>query len=597
MKLMRTRTARGMVIAAAAGSLVLTAGCSGGSNNNKAKTASDKQAAAQSQPVSYGDQADSKGPAAPVEGARKGGTINVYQQADFSHLDPGQSYVSDAGLLGRLIDRGLTQYKEGPNGKKTVVGDIATDSGEKSDGGKTWTYHLKDGIKDAKGHTITAEDVRHTFERLYAPFITDGPTYIQQWLSGDGTTYRKALPHGDFKGDHLPKNVLATPDDHTVVFHFKKPRPDLPQALTMVGYAIVPKEDDTKEKYDSKPVCLGPYKIGKFEQGKEMQLVRNKYWDPKTDSVRHQYVDGFNIQFNHDDDDQTQRILADQGDAKDAIQFTGSVASSKIRNVIQQASDRTIKGYQPYVWQLNFNMNRIKDKKVRDAITYALPNKNIIRPAGGAYAGKIAGGLLAPTLPGYDKSYDPFGKYKHPNGQPDKAKKLLKESGKVGKKLVYAYSNTPKYQKQSIIIANALEKVGFKVERKEVNSSTWYEQMGKVKNGFDIYMTGWGQDWPSASTVIPPSFDGRNIQDGASNYAHLNNQHVNKEIDRIGTITDPKKATAAWTKLAHYISEKINPAAPIYDTKQLQIYGSNIGGARYSSVTSYIDVTRLYLKK
>ncbi len=455
--------------------------------------------------------------------------MNVYQETDFSHLDPGQSYVSDAGTLDRLLQRGLTQFKEDAKGNKVVVGDVATDSGEKSDGGKTWTFHLKDGIKDSKGHTITSEDVRHTFERLYAPFITDGPTYIQQWLSGDGTKYRKALPDGDFKGDHLPKSTMETPDDKTVVFHFDKPRPDLPQALTMVGYAIVPKEDDTKAKYDQNPgAFLGPYKIASFSPGKSMKLVRNKYWDPKTDSVRHAYVDGWNIDFNHDPVDQTNRMLADRGAAKDAISMTGAVASAKVPDVIRNAKDRTVTGYQPYVWQLNMNMNRIKDKKVRDAITYALPNQNIIRPDGGKYGGEIAGGLLAPTLPGFDKSFDPFGKLKHPNGQPDKAKKLLKEAGKTGMKLLYAYANTPKRQQQAVIISKALEKAGFNVQKKEINSATWYEQMGKVDNGFDIYMTGWGQDWPSASTVIPPCYDGRNIQDGASNYAHINDPHVNK---------------------------------------------------------------------
>jgi peptide/nickel transport system substrate-binding protein len=597
MKIMRSRTARGAVIALAAGSLVLT-GCSNGNGGgDKADTKTQDDAKLQSHPVKYGDEAASTGPAADVKGAKSGGTVTVYQENDFSHLDPGQSYVSDAGALDRLIQRGLTQYQEDEHGNKTVVGDIATNSGEKSDGGKTWTYHLKDGIKDAEGHTITSEDVRHTFERLYASFITDGPTYIQQWLSGPNTTYRKALPDGDFKGDHLPKDVLATPDDKTVVFHFDTARPDLPQALTMVGYSIVPKEDDTKEKYDQKPVCLGPYKIASFSPGKSMKLVKNKYWDPKTDSVRHQYVDAWDIQFNHDDADSTQRLLSDRGEAKSAIQMTNSVAVEKIPDVIKKANDRTIKGYQPYVWQMNFNMDRIKNKKVRDAITYALPNQNMIRPNGGAYAGEIAGGLLAPTLPAYEKGYDPFGKLKHPNGQPEKAKKMLKDAGADGKKILYAYQNTPVMQKVSVIVTKALENVGLKVVKKPVNNSTWYEQMGKVDNGFDIYMTGWGQDWASASTVIPPSYDGRNIADGASNYSHINNDHVNKRIDEIQKITDPKKATAAWTKLSHYITEKVNPAAPVYFTKQLQIYGSNIGGARYSSVTSYIDLTRLYLKK
>ncbi|AXK33940.1 ABC transporter substrate-binding protein [Streptomyces armeniacus] len=599
MNSIRSHRARGAVIALAAGSLVL-AGCSDGSSGGKDKSNSQKDAKSQSQAVEYLDAAASKGPAEEVKGAKKGGTIRSYQEDDFSHLDPGEIYVSDAGQLAGLIHRGLTTFKEDGNGKTSVVGDLATDAGKKSDGGKTWTYTLKDGVKDQEGDEITSADVRHTIERLYSEVITDGPLYIQQWLSGSGASYRKALPDGPYKGKHLPDSVLETPDDKTVVFHFKESQPDAPQALAMAGYSIVPKDDDTKEKYDQGKglVALGPYKISEFNPGKVLKLVRNDQWDPKTDPKRHQYPDGWHITFNHSRADQTERILSDRGEGKNATQFSGSVDSSKVKKVITEADNRTIKGYQPYVWQLNMNMDRIKDKRVRDAITYALPNKQILVPDGGTYAGEPAGGLLAPTLPGYEKGYDPYGKLKKPNGDKEKAKELLKEAGvKEGTKLVYAYANVPQRQKQAEIITKALEDIGFDIQKKDVDQATWYEQMGKVKNGFDLYMTGWGQDFPTPSTVIPPSYDGDQIADGASNYSHINDKHVNAEIDRILKIQDPAKATPEWTKLHKYIVEKVNPAAPLYYTKQLQIYGSNIGGARYSTERSYIDVTRLFLKK
>jgi peptide/nickel transport system substrate-binding protein len=176
------------------------------------------------------------------------------------------------------------------------------------------------------------------------------------------------------------------------------------------------------------------------------------------------------------------------------------------------------------------------------------------------------------------------------------AKKLVKEAGVDGQKLTMGYANVPHRQKQALIMEDALEKAGFDIQMKEIDQQTWYERMGKVDNKMDLYMTGWGQDWPSASTVIPPSYDGDQIADNASNYAHVNDKHVNDEIDRILKM-DPKKALPEWTKLHEYLVEEVNPAAPLYYTKQLQIYGSNIGGARYSTESSYIDVNQLYLKK
>ncbi|MFH8237588.1 ABC transporter substrate-binding protein [Streptomyces sp. G6] len=599
MSIFRNRTATAAIVAVAAGALTLTACGGGGSDSSsKDKSKTKEDAKSQSKPVQIGDAQASTGPAPEVPGAKPGGVATVYQEADFSHLDPGQIYVSDGKLLSRLIFRGLTQYAEDDQGNLTVVGDLATDAGKSSDGGKTWTYTLKDDLKDENGNPINSADIRNTVERLYSNYITDGPTYLQQWLSGAGTTYRDAYAGPD-KGKHLPDSVLETPDEKTIVFHFNTPRPDLPQMLTMPGYSVVPEETDTKEKYDSDPVAVGPYKIAEFKPGKSMKLVKNDQWTAKSDSVRHQYVDGFNISMNADDESQTKTLLADQGDAKNAMMFTGQVATTQLQKVVsnKEAMKRTIQGYAPYVWQLNFNMDRIKDKKLRDAITLAMPSDSVFKADGGAYGGEVANSLISPTTPGYDAEFDPFNRLKKPNGDIEAAKKLIKEGGFEGKSLVYAYANTPTRQKQAVLIADALERIGLDIQKKEIDSATWYEQVGKVKNGYDLYMTGWGQDWPSASTVIPPVYDGTQIQDGASNYSHINDDHVNSEIKRIEKITDTAEATKAWAELAKYISTEINPAAPLYYTKVFQIFGSNIGGIRYSHDTSYVDVTRIFLKK
>ncbi|MFJ8229405.1 ABC transporter substrate-binding protein [Streptomyces sp. NPDC094448] len=597
MKPLRSRSVRVIVAAAAVGSLALT-GCSNNDGNTKDESKSKKDAAAQSKPVTYGDAAASTGPAAEVPGAKPGGFINVYMESDMSHLDPGQIYVSDAGQFSNLIHRGLTNWKEDKDGNLTVVGDLATDAGKMSDGGKTWTYTLKDGIKDANGNPITSADIRHTIERLYAKFIFDGPTYVQSWLSGDD--YRKALPEGPYTGKSLPDTVLATPDAKTVVFKFQTPQGDLPQALAMPGYSIVPKAADTKEKYDKAPVSLGPYKIAEYKSGKSIKLVKNTNWDPKTDSVRKQYPDGFNFTLTVDQGSQTKRLIADQGEAKNAIQFTDSVEPTQIKDVISNAGvkARAVMGFQPYVWQMTFNLDSavMKDKKVREAITRAIPGKRMIAADGGTYGGELAGGLMGPTLPGYDPNYDPYDKVKKPNGDLAAAKKLLEEAGvKKGTKLTYAYATAPRSQKQMVIIKEVLGNLGFDVQAKEIERSTFYEQIGKVKNPYDLYMTGWGQDWPSASTVITPVYDGTKVQDGGSNYSHINDPQVNEGIKKALALP-PTEAAAEWEKVHHRIVEEILPAGPVYYAKQIQLSGSNIGGLRYSTEASYIDINNLFLK-
>ena len=596
MKPISSRRARAVIVALAAGSLALTA-CSkneGGDSGTDSKK-DQSEASVQSKAVTYADAAGSTGPAEDVAGAKSGGTISVYQEAGLSHLDPGQIYVSDAGQVANLLFRRLTQFKEDGKGGVSVVGDLATDSGKSSDGGKTWTFTLKDGIKDQNGNAITSADVRHTVERQYASFIFDGPTYLQTWLSG--ADYRKALPDGGFGKKHLPASVLDTPDDKTVVFHFDTARPDLPQTLAMAGYAIVPEKTDTKAAYDKAPVATGPYKIASNKVGKELVLTKNTNWDPKTDSVRHQYANGFDFQFGITESTQTKRLIADQGEDKNAIQFTGGVESTQIQDVIGNpaVSKRTVKGYQPYVMQLTFNLDRVKDLKVRQAITYAVNSKSLIAGEGGAYGGDVAPNYFAPTLPGYEANYDPYGRLKTPQGNIAKAKEILKGVPAAEKKVVFAYSNSEAGQKRKVAIEDALTKVGFDVVAKEVDAASYYEQIGKLKNPYDIYITGWGQDWPSAGTVITPIYDGTQVADGSSNYSHVKDPKVDALIKQ-ALSEDPTAAAKTWKEAQHYLLEKVVPAAPLWYTKQFQLSGSNIGGARYGSVSSLIDITRLYVK-
>ncbi|MFI9768643.1 ABC transporter substrate-binding protein [Streptomyces sp. NPDC052415] len=595
MKSFTSRRARAIMVAIAAGSLALT-GCSENTGNSSGeKGESQDKAKEQSQGVAYLDAKASTGPAEEVPGAKPGGTVTVYQESGLSHMDPGQIYVSDAGQFANLVFRGLTNFEEDGKGGVAVVGDLATDSGQSSNDNKTWTFKLKDGIKDENGKEITSADVRHSVERLYAEFIFDGPTYLQTWLSGPD--YRKALPDGGFGKKHLPDSVLETPDDKTIVFKFDTPRPDLPMTLAMPGYSIVPEESDTKEKYDTAPVALGPYKIAEFKAGKTLKLVKNENWDPKTDSVRHQYVDGFNFEFGITESSQTKRLISDQGDAKNAMQFTGGVDATQIQDVIgaPEVNKRTIKGYQPYVMTLTFNLDRVKNKAVRDAATYAVNSKSLIAGEGGAFGGDVAPNLFAPTLPGYDAKYDPYGRLKTPAGNIEKAKELLADVPASEKKLVFAYANSEAGQKRKVAIEDALGKVGFDVVSKEIDAASYYEQIGKLDNPFDIYITGWGQDWPSAATVVTPIYDGDQVTDGSPNYSHIDDPKVQELIKKALT-EQPEKAAKTWEEAHKYILEEINPSAPLWYTKQFQLYGSNIGGARYSTESSYLDVTRVFLK-
>ncbi|MEC3996787.1 ABC transporter substrate-binding protein [Actinacidiphila sp. DG2A-62] len=583
----------------AASALSLTAACSSGGGGGGDTGTKGGSAAPTKAPVpnyGLGTAADSKGPAPAVPGAVKGGTVNDLNQAGDDYLDPAQQYVSDQLSISVLYARTLTGYKIDPTSGKTVlVGDLATDTGKMSDGGKTWTYTLKDGIKFQDGSAITSKDIKYSIERLFADFETQGPQYIQSWLYGPD--YRK-LYKGPYSGQEIPDTILATPDDKTIVFHFKTPHADAPYAMAMPVTAPVPKAKDDKGAYNNHPVSSGPYEIASYKPGKSLVFKRNPNWDPATDPIRNAYPDTWNFQLGIEQPSLSQRLQAGAGSDKYALDLSGVADPSVMQSLVTDPKykSRSINQYQPYVETLDINTKRITDPKVRQAIAYAFPMSQVQQAFGGAAQGDLGTTLLSPTIAGW-KKFDPFGKLDKPTGDVEKAKELLKEAGQPHPKLVFAYANTPRWQNISLTIANALQKAGFQVVRKAIDPTSYYTVVGKVNNQYDIYRTGWGADWPNASTVVPPTMDGRNLQDGTNNYSFLNDPHINSEIDRIKAETDLKQQTADWEKLSEYSLQTDTAQVPFLYDKYFNIYGEGLGGVTYNSVTGVINANTVYVKK
>ncbi|GII76805.1 ABC transporter [Sphaerisporangium rufum] len=543
--------------------------------------------------ITVGTAADSTGPAPEVEGAKKGGTVNMIDRDDFSHLDPGRVYLNYNATVSKLFTRTLTDYKKQPDGNLKLVGDLATDTGSTTDGGKTWKFTLKDGLKWQDGTPITSADIKYSVERLYAPFIIEGPVYLQQWLVGQ-QDYRKVYD-GPYKDKHL--DAVQTPDDKTVVFNLKEAHPDLNFALAMTGYGVVPKAQDTKEKYDKKPFSSGPYQIESHVTDKSLDLVRNPNWDPNTDPIRHAYPDKWHMEFGVQSQNSTERFLADSGQDKTAMTFHNAVAPERVQEVLNNAEvmKRSIQGLTPFTTFYNINTKRITNVKVRQAIIKAWPSKQMQQIQGGEInTGKIATTVLSPTVVGY-QPFDLYGMLDKPTGDPEGAKALLKEAGEPNPTVVYAYNQTPTQEKITVVVKDALTKAGFKVVAKPLNPATYYDAIGVVDNKYDIYWGGWAADWPTGSTAIGPLFDGRLIAEGASNYSHFNNPEVNTMIDEANKITDAQQAGQAWAAIDKKIMEQA-PIVPEFYQTYFGLYGSGLGGVEFDPIWGEQSPLNVYVK-
>lgn len=579
---------------------LLLAGCGGGdkggseAESSASPTASaagsDTDLSANIPKFEFGIDDKATGPAPEIDGAEEGGTVRVVEPSDVSHLDPARIYVNYFQNVSALMTRTLTGYRQ-EGDKVTLVGDLAENTGETKDGGKTWTYKLRDGITYEDGSPILAEDIKYGIERSFVTDYAGGPTYVQEWLA-DGPDIGKF-----YKGPYGGKSVpgVTAPDKKTIVFKFKKPHPDMPYAVALPMSAPVKKSADTKAKYDLDPFASGPYKVTEHKPDKSLVLERNDKWDPKSDPIRYQYADKYEFSFGKQTLQINESLIDGSGDLATATMLTKNVSPELVQQVLGDSGlkDRTTAGYTPFVDYYTINNKRVTNLEVRKALLFAFPKAAVRTLQGGPPTGDFATTIGSPTLSGFV----PNDEFKvSPEGDPARAKKTLEDAGKKDTSIVYAYPQTDVQEKVAVKVQNALEEGGFKVVLKPINDKTYYDEIGKLDNKFDLFFTGWGADWPSGSTVYPPLLDGRRIAEQGTNYEQYNVPAINKEMDRIAAISDLDEAGKAWAELDQKLMKDV-PMIPFTYVKQLTIQGPKLGGSRLDIILGEPMLNGMYVKK
>ena len=276
------RTARAIVVAVAAGPSLLTA-CSrrrqAQGQGRPGRSRAGRAAAVQAQ-ITFGDAAASNGPGRGRAGRQaRRHDQRLPERDSYTHLDPAQIYVVDEGQLATLIHRGLTNYKQDDKGKYTVVGDLATDSGKQSDGGKTWTYTLKDGIKFEDGNADHVQG--HPPLRRAASSRRSSPTARRTSSSGwplaaptTASCCRTARTRASTCRTPSWRPRTPRPSSSTST----RPRPDPPQALAMAGYAQSSRRRTTPRRSTTRPRSPRPVQDRRLqgrqvhEAGEEHQL-------------------------------------------------------------------------------------------------------------------------------------------------------------------------------------------------------------------------------------------------------------------------------------------------------------------------------------
>ncbi|GHH19441.1 ABC transporter substrate-binding protein [Streptomyces rubradiris] len=542
--------------------------------------------------ATLGTAADSKGPAPKIPGAREGGTLTIANTADYTHLDPQKIYAGEAYSTSLLWGRQLTQYQV-IDGRPRLVGDLATDTGTSSDNGRTWTYHLKDGIAWEDGKPVTAQQVKYGIERTFAPGFEAGPTYWPEWLTGSKDRTEAVKKYGGPKKDG-DLEAIETPDDKTIVFHFPEPQSDVPYMAAQSSSSPVREDKDTGTGYDVKPFATGPYRIVEHKQNKSLTLERNPHWKPATDPIRHAYPDRFEFTFGKAVLNTAQEVFNGQGTGPTTLTTKNTLPPELISTVERDPVKRTlvVSGSQgAYTSDLYIKNDRVTDPEVRKAIHYVFPRQQARQVLGGQYAGDFATTLSSPAVVGW-KKYDLYPVA--PTGDIAKAREHLAKAKTKVTKLTYAYPvYSPQDDQVAQVLADAFAKIGIELVVKGLQPAAFNAQVFRNDAPYDLWLSTNSVDWPTPSTLLPDSFESH--LDPLSNSIRYANPRVDAELARIAKIGDARKKAAELIDLEQTIMKDV-PVVPFLYTSVSQFRGKDIGGAAIHPIYGATAAVDLYLK-
>ncbi len=501
-----------------------------------------------------------------------GGTIYWLQTgAEFNQVDPQRAYTGeDLAFFGATIYRALEAYTLSPDDPTAskLVPDLATDLGTPTDGGKTWSFTLRDGVTFQDGSPITCADIAYGVSRTFATdVINQGPTYAIAYLDiptdADGSSSYK----GPYKGtgqDLFDKAVTC--DGKTITFHLNAPHGDFNYTTTL-GFSPVPKAADTGETYGvaKPPVSSGPYQVESYTTGNggKMVLVRNPNWSQASDPYRTPYPDKWEVDFGLDSKVIDQRLIQSSGNDQTAV-GPNAVQPENLGTVFSDPSTptdkfkgRAVSGYDIYSIYLWINVKKVPNVKIRQAVAVALDRSAMRKNAGGDFYGDYSDGAIKPNI-GQDYAptglwTDFFGKAVPDTGDPELAKQLIKDSGEPAPTLTYNFADTPTRQKEAAIIIDSLGKAGITVKPAPLERGKYYSVVFDPAKAGDFGYGGWGADWPNASTVIAPLF----TQEGGWDLSQVEDADFNTKVAAAQEELDRAKQATLWQALNKQASENV----------------------------------------
>ena len=477
----------------------------------------------------------------------------------------------------------------------------------------TYTFYLRNDILfhqhaifDGRKRYVTAHDVKYSLDRIIDKNV--------------------ASPGAWIFNEHVADSAFTVINDSIFQIKLRHAFRPLLGILTMSYCYIIPHEAIAYygASFRKNPIGTGPFQFVAWKENEVLLMKRNPdYWEQ--DSIGHSlpYIEGLRVSFM--DSKAAEFLEFSQGNLdflnaidpsyKDLIlDINGTIHPSFINKATLIRGNYLMTEYFGFMLDENaaytpvqkmmnkkllefikhkgiflskkktFVKNEIlQNKKIRQAINYAIDRESIIAHFRNNIGIPAHGGMIPKGLAAYDTNYIKGYYY-----NPDKAIQLLRES-KYNKEPITLYTN-PSYSEIGIYVIQLLRNIGFNAQLEILPPAFLREMMAKRSCTF--FRGAWIADYPDEESYMAMFYS----KNGSPpNYTRFKNEEFDKLYKKVLNEHNDSIRIALYRKMDQIIIDEA-AIVPLYYDNVIRFCNRRVTGLTINPLNN-LDLRKIKIEK
>lgn len=506
------------------------------------------------------------GPRAEAGEAARGGTLRWNFAVDFPTVDPALNYTSSFWTIERVTCSTLLGFAddEGASASRPIP-EVAAALPTQSKDGKTYTFTLRRNFRFQTGERVTARSYAHAWNRAMNPKLQSPAQHFMAVIEGAQDV---------FDGRAENATGVQAVDDWTLRVRLTDVAPDFLTRVTMPFFCPLPVDTPANRELDTAPVPgSGPYYLKDWTRRRLARIARNPYYA----GPRAANVDEIQITIGVALDATVLQVEKGEADLgafppESVSHLVNTYGINKGRFFVR----KTIA-----TWYFAFNHDRPLFKN-NDRLKRAL-NHAIDRPALVRQHGYLAGARTDQILPSAMPGFREWDLYSLKRADIERAKRELRAGDLRAGKATLLFGNVGFGPLVAQVFQYNAKQIGLEVELRPLNPAVANSLASTRGADFDIYLNGWGADYPDPSNFVNVLLlGGDNIRaENNQNQSYFDHPAFNRRMQRAALLTGDSRYEL-FAILDRDLMRGPAPVAPYLNTNTRIFVSSRVKNFKYS---------------